>query len=282
MNEKISNNNVINMVHENIVPLLKNIYDDRVAIAITDTERILFYQPGKDIKMNGHVGDNITNTPGISDCLKIGKNISRLCNTEDDIKNFGTEFKGYLNPIKDNGQVVGVMCFSVSLKKEKNMDEAINDLVKCVNQVSWGVNEINKGFHNMNGMTSNLMSDINAANENAKNSNEIVGIIQGISKQTNLLGLNASIEAARAGEFGKGFTVVAQEIRKLSQSSKESIDKIDGIIKIMADSISNINESLSSAGGVSKSQLSAMGEIVEATNELTLIAEKLKNLSKEF
>ena len=282
MNEKISDNNVINMVHENIVPLLKSIYKENIAIAISDTERILFYEPGKDIKINGYVGDDITKEPGISACIKSGKHLSRLCNTEEDLKAFGTEFKGYLNPIKDNGQVVGVICFSVGLKNEKNMDAVIDDLVKCVNQVSGGVNEINKGFQNMNGMTSNLMLDINAANENAKNSDEIVGIIQGISKQTNLLGLNASIEAARAGEFSKGFTVVAQEIRKLSQSSKESIDKIDGIIKVMAGSISSINESLSSAGGVSKNQLSAMGEIVEATNELTLIAKKLKDISKEF
>lgn len=65
----------------------------------------------------------------------------------------------------------------------------------------------------------------------AKNVTEIVETVERIAEQTNLLALNASIEASRAGEYGKGFTVVAMEIRKLAEGSKEAVQSINDILK---------------------------------------------------
>lgn len=70
----------------------------------------------------------------------------------------------------------------------------------------------------------------------------IIGKIESIASQTNLLSLNASIEAARAGEAGKGFAVVAEEIRQLADSSRETANRIQQINSVVVKAVSNLSD----------------------------------------
>jgi len=74
---------------------------------------------------------------------------------------------------------------------------------------------------------------INALNQEVGSINSLLGDITSIAEQTNLLALNAAIEAARAGEAGRGFSVVADEVRTLANRSQSSTDKIGGIVDSM-------------------------------------------------
>lgn len=84
-------------------------------------------------------------------------------------------------------------------------------------------------------------------NHNSMAIGEIVGVISDIADQTNLLALNASIEAARAGDQGKGFSVVAEEVRKLAEESGESADKIAKLIKQVKENIRGAATSMKSS-----------------------------------
>ncbi|MBJ8052765.1 globin-coupled sensor protein [Bacillus cereus] len=74
--------------------------------------------------------------------------------------------------------------------------------------------------------------------------NEIIDIVKSIAEQTNLLALNAAIESARAGEFGKGFSVVAGEIRKLSEQTKESIFNVTKLVEKTNEQIIHVSSSV--------------------------------------
>ena len=108
--------------------------------------------------------------------------------------------------------------------------------------------------------------------------NKVMQLIKSISDQTNLLALNASIEAGRAGEHGRGFGVVATEVRKLAEESKKAVSNTNENIDII---ISKIRGTTSSMGGISASteELNAsMEEIAATANKLGITAEQLKEV----
>lgn len=91
--------------------------------------------------------------------------------------------------------------------------------------------------------------------------NSILGLINGISNQTNLLSLNASIEAARAGNAGKGFAVVADEIRKLSDNSKHLVEQIANIVNTIQLSMNDMTQKLAN----SRDELEKSNDMVNVT-----------------
>ena len=172
-----------------------------------------------------------------------------------------------------------MISLSTSLDKRNTLSEMADNLASSTGQIDGGIENINKGAQNLAEMNLKLVGEIERAENKAKDSEEIVNIIQGIAAQTNLLGLNASIEAARAGEYGKGFSVVAKEIRTLSNSSKESVEKINSIIKEIGTAIKDINNNIVNTNNISQQQLASIEEISASIEEIDITAKELKKIA---
>ncbi|MDR9853230.1 methyl-accepting chemotaxis protein [Paenibacillus sp. VCA1] len=98
------------------------------------------------------------------------------------------------------------------------------------------LSELMDKTHQTEDMTRSLMAKVDNLKTSTQSVNKVLDVLQNITKQTNILSLNATIEAARAGAAGKGFMVVADEIRQLADQSRQSIDMVGQITeKIMAE-----------------------------------------------
>lgn len=107
----------------------------------------------------------------------------------------------------------------------------------------------------------------------------IAGMVTAISDQTNLLSLNASIEAARAGEMGRGFTVVAQEIRKLAEESKRSAAEASSIAQEITFKMGQVSERMN---GTEQSVVQTTEELARVVTAFTTISHQTVDVSKQI
>ena len=131
---------------------------------------------------------------------------------------------------------------------------------------SQALNSISQLVHNLDHASTVIQ---NLENESS-NIGGVLDVIRGISEQTNLLALNAAIEAARAGEQGRGFAVVADEVRTLASRTQESTDQIKGLIE-------NLQSGSSDAVSVMSDALSQVNENSEHVNQVSLSLSDIAN-----
>ncbi|CAB1252948.1 Putative sensory transducer protein YfmS [Clostridiaceae bacterium BL-3] len=260
-----------------IMPVLKEILQEDIFVSVTDTSTFLYYRPGDKIDAKIEVGSKIPAEDLLYKTVKEGKGYSAVVPKEI----FGTPFKGVTYPIKNSdGDVIGAVGVGRSLDRQVKLEESADTLFSGLEETSAGIEEINSGSEKMNQMVIDMSEITRQAEKQIAESNEIISMIQNIASQSNLLGLNAAIEAARSGEQGKGFTVVASEMRKLAQLSSESSQKVSKALSEISNNIKNIFETVNQVQSVSEKQVTAMKEITSTLEEITASAQTMTEISR--
>lgn len=161
-----------------------------------------------------------------------------------------------------------------------NTQEAANKAETTNSNAEQGQEGVVKTIEQIDLLSQKLLESETVVQELAKDSDTIgsvLDVIRGIAEQTNLLALNAAIEAARAGEQGRGFAVVADEVRTLASRTQDSTQEIESIINSLQARTKSIVDYMSTCrtqGQESESQASSAGEMLtEIANDVSTIME---------
>ncbi|BAH06209.1 hypothetical protein CKR_1158 [Clostridium kluyveri NBRC 12016] len=148
-----------------------------------------------------------------------------------------------------------------------------------LNQISAIMEELSASSVNVSNNQHSLNKEIINIKNISTEINSILDSIKSIADETKMLGLNAAIEAARAGDMGRGFGVVATEIRKLSENSKNTAMKISDLTKKIEESVDKTVETSNSTLETTEQQTSAIEETNANLQEVISISDKLNNLA---
>ena len=167
-------------------------------------------------------------------------------------------------------------------KMSGDMDQQADNVMTNLNEGNQSINDSITQVQEVKNQSSAVSTKINELGTLSKKIGDIVELINGISAQTNLLALNAAIEAARAGEAGRGFSVVADEIRELAEESSDATDQIASLIDDIQAGVNDTIEQMDRAEaavdtGVTSIQTteSSFAEINEAAASLRDLIERI-------
>lgn len=161
---------------------------------------------------------------------------------------------------------------------EQNMDA----FMKTLNELAANIRNISKDASDLANENKVTVQSSEKARENIDSTQAVTNLIKEISEQTNLLGLNASIEAAQAGEHGRGFSVVAQEIQKLSHHTAEAVTKIEDILDTIKESVLKIVSSIETMSDKVQTQATITHDIDQKTHTINRSSKELLHLIKQL
>lgn len=259
----------------NFAPILAEMFNEGSFLYLTDLEKIAYRQPSAKFDMPSiPLGYEFTEDDIPYKVIKSKQPVMQ----EVPASKYGVPVSVANYPLFDIenkeelvatlGIVMPKNTAAVLREMSSQLQSGLTGIAAAIEQLASSATEIHT---NEQSLDENIKEIIDISEE----INEVSVFIKEIADQTKMLGLNAAIEASRAGEAGRGFGVVAKEIRKLSDQSKSTVPKI----KTLTD---NIKRKVDEASSKSKSSLYSSQEQAAATEEITASVEEITAMSEEL
>lgn len=249
-------------------------FPDDTYIAVFDTEKMIGQLQGEKIRIPNPVGTLIAERMKGTVTEKALRAGHRL-QAEQDESRFGFPYISTGVPIFENGMLVGCLGAVTSNQRIGELRTAAAELSAVVEEMSATTDEVTQSSNAVVTRLEDLSVESTKVSDVIHKAHSILDFVQQIATQSNLLGLNAAIEAARAGEAGRGFSVVADEIRKMADNSKEAVDGIKELLGVILGAVERMNESVQQVSVNTKEHAASMQELNATLSHIATTAEKL-------
>lgn len=262
-----------------MAPEIMDLFTGDASISITDNETVVYYKPGVQIDLKIPPGTPV-NTKMISYRAMVKKQrlVERMDNTL-----WGIPFVAVAIPLYDeNNQVIGSVCIQENVEKHDTLKKVADKLSENISVLASTSQEISAQTEEVAAVCIELVGMVQNSKDKMRETDNIAEFIKSVASQTNLLGLNAAIESARVGDLGRGFGVVAQEIRKLASSSADSVKKIGSTMKDIQEDEEKILKEVDQVKNVVSDISNAINHIAESIQELGVMANQLDELTYDL
>ena len=262
-----------------IAPYVNEIIPGDIGVTIAKDYKYTLYIPADSLNLGTKIGEEVR-SGGTRQAFDTGKQVVRVITK--DKSAYGIGYIVCSTPYFDGDKVAGVITITQGTTQFEKINGAATELAASSEELSASIQELASRASQLASTSKELDHLSHDLQENAKKTDEIVSFIKQVAGQTNLLGLNAAIEAARVGEAGRGFGVVAEEVRKLAAASAESVKTISAALGNIAASVTTLSQKVREIDQNAAGQTAALHEMAKASQELAALASGLSEASKEL
>lgn len=256
------------------MPFLKKAFKGDVALSLFDEEKILFFSGSSTLDIQAKAGDPLVAGFEHFSCIE-NKGVTY---SEVPKEVYGHAYDiTYIPFLDDDNQIVAVLSMNSSRKELDRIEQLMGDTSEISDQLLSGIQQVAAHSQQLSATSDQLLKNAVKTVDESNAVAEVTTFIGDISRQTNLIGLNAAIEAARVGQAGAGFGVVATEVRKLSDETKKAANQIDETLSKIQSSIKQMQQEISDITDASNDQAQLVTDFMKNIELLNEQNQQFKN-----
>jgi len=189
---------------------------------------------------------------------------------------------GPLEVVKPIARIAAAV-IAARIQETRHLDligSVAGEISRSVEQTAAAIENIYAGSEELNVANSAVSEAVSATETKVQDTNQMLDFVLDVADRTSLLGLNAAIIAAQAGQHGRGFSVVADEIRKLAKNSASSVDKITEILEQIQSGVAEVKAISKKTAAISEKQFRATQQIAHDMANIKKSADTLASMAQ--